>query len=160
VNRLLHDLGVVLLIIVGLCAWILWMRFIMKARQRQMARREQQQAPIQLFPDGFSQRSLEDRIREDGDLPLSILPVAQGDFYVVENECMICGAPAVVAPDLIRHREGSKYSQSCYFIKQPSTAAEVDQAIAATEASCCNAVRYRGKDPVLLVRISSASVDG
>jgi ferredoxin len=90
---------------------------------------------------------------------VSNVPEAQGDFYVESEKCVACGASAAAAPDLIRFREASQSTMGCYFIKQPSTSAEVDQAVAAIKASCDHAVRYRGNDPAILVRISPISVD-
>ena len=37
-----------------------------------------------------------------------------------------------------------------YFARQPSTEAELDQAIAATEVCCTVTVRYGGTDPTIL----------
>jgi len=75
---------------------------------------------------------------------------AQG-FYVFPNECIGCGAPESVAPDLMGHDEAPHYG--CRFLRQPETPAEVDQAIAAVNASCCGAVQYLGDDPVILKRM-------
>ena len=62
------------------------------------------------------------------------------DFYVIPSECMSCGAPAAVAPHIMKHYEPGTNYGSCYFFRQPENAAEVDQAIAAIHASCCGAV--------------------
>ncbi len=105
--------------------------------------------PWQVIPDYWSKRSA----------LTSTASEAVGDFYVAPGECINCGAPAEVAPDLIRHHDASHADGGCYFIKQPSTPQELDQAIAAVDASCVCAVRYRGNDPAVLVRISPMSVD-
>jgi hypothetical protein len=84
-----------------------------------------------------------------------------GDFYVISEECISCGAPAHAAPDLMIDavwEDGHKF-QSCRFIRQPSTVEELDQAIAAVNASCVCAVRYRGTDPAILSRLGIGSVD-
>ena len=86
-------------------------------------------------------------------------PEAVGDFYVEQHECITCGVPATVAPDLIRHHETDTGCGSCYFIKQPTIPSEIDQAVAAVNDSCVCAVRYRGSDPAILTRISPMSVD-
>jgi hypothetical protein len=86
-------------------------------------------------------------------------PEASGDFYVVAKECLNCGAPAESAPDLIRHHFDGSSGGSCFFIKQPSTPGEIDQAVAAVTSSCVCAVRYRGNDASILVRLSPMSVD-
>jgi hypothetical protein len=48
---------------------------------------------------------------------------------------------------------------SCYFFKQPSIPAELDQAVAAVEGSCVCAVRYRGSEPTILKRLPNKSID-
>jgi hypothetical protein len=88
--------------------------------------------------------------------PLSDEPASPGDFYVIEHECMACGAPAMEAPALMAHRTSTS---SCFFLKQPSTPDEVNQAVTAVQASCCGAVRYRGSDPSILARLSVESID-
>jgi hypothetical protein len=47
---------------------------------------------------------------------------APGDFYVVNGDCMTCGAPQAVAPDLIGWCEGESH---CVWKKQPETPAEL-----------------------------------
>ncbi|SNS91926.1 4Fe-4S single cluster domain of Ferredoxin I [Granulicella rosea] len=79
-------------------------------------------------------------------------PYGPGDFYVEEHECIQCGVPAAMAPDLIRARP--EPDGSCYFYKQPETPGEVEQAILAMKQSCVCAVCYRGSDPETLVQIS------
>lgn len=69
---------------------------------------------------------------------------APGDFYVAKDQCIACGAPEAQAPELMRFDE---VARSCYFRRQPATPAEVEQAVLAVWASCCEAVRYRGVDP-------------
>ena len=75
-----------------------------------------------------------------------------GDFYVVNQECISCGAPHVVAPDLIGWGEGSE-SQHCIWKKQPETAEELEQAFAAFDASEVGCYRYAGNDPAIMKRI-------
>lgn len=74
---------------------------------------------------------------------------ADGDFYVARDECMLCGAPEVQAATLMSHDQ-----QSCYFARQPSTPEETDSALLAISVSCCGAVRYRGQDRTILVRLA------
>jgi hypothetical protein len=66
-----------------------------------------------------------------------------GDFYVAAGECITCGAPEAEAPALMSFDEEA---HSCFFERQPSTLAELNQAIGAVSVSCCRAVRYRGSD--------------
>ena len=77
---------------------------------------------------------------------------ASGDFYVLNGECISCGAPEYEAHDLMTHTESEYYH--CYFMRQPKTPDEMDSAIRATWASCCEAVRYGGKDHSTLVRLA------
>ena len=80
---------------------------------------------------------------------------APGDFFVVNNECMACGAPHMVAPDLIGWAEGGEYDH-CIWKKQPETPEEWEQAYAAFDASCVAAYRYGGTDPHVVTRIGPA----
>lgn len=73
-------------------------------------------------------------------------------FTVLPNECVACGAPELVAPDLMeQHGDLQEYWQ-CRFLRQPQTPNEFEQAIAAVNASCCGAVVYLGSDPEILAR--------
>lgn len=67
---------------------------------------------------------------------------APGDFYVVNDQCLFCGAPHVVAPDLIGWAEKTRYDH-CIWKKQPETPAELDQAFAAFDASESDATGTR-----------------
>ena len=49
-----------------------------------------------------------------------------GDFYVINECCLACGAPQSIAPNLIGTESPSHH---CFWKKQPETPAEVDQAI-------------------------------
>ena len=74
-----------------------------------------------------------------------ITSAAPGDFYVVNGECMFYGAPHAVAPDLIGWAAESEY-QHCIWKKQPETVAEMEQALAAFDASEISCYRYAGDD--------------
>lgn len=76
---------------------------------------------------------------------------APGEFYVVNGECLSCGAPHAVAPDLIGWADPNK--DQCIWKKQPETEAEMEQAFAAFDASCVGCYRYAGCDPVVMERI-------
>ncbi len=79
---------------------------------------------------------------------------APGDFYVCNHECIFCGDPHVVAPDMIGWAEdGGDAYLHCVWKKQPETPEELDQAIAAFNASCVSAYRYAGSDPAILNRL-------
>jgi hypothetical protein len=80
---------------------------------------------------------------------------APGPFYVVNTECMTCGYPHVLAPDLIDWDQDSEgHKHHCYFKKQPESPEEVEQAIKAINGSCCGALRYAGADPAIIKRLS------
>jgi hypothetical protein len=76
---------------------------------------------------------------------------APGGFYVVKGECLACGVPHVVAPDLMGWT-GEKV-QHCCWKKQPETQAELDQAIKVFEVQELGCHRYAGNDPAILDRI-------
>jgi hypothetical protein len=73
-----------------------------------------------------------------------------GSFYVVDGECMGCGAPESEAEGMMSH-DGSGH---CFFTAQPKNSGEVDAAVRALWASCCGAVRYAGNDQAILARIA------
>jgi hypothetical protein len=73
-----------------------------------------------------------------------------GPFYVVNGECIACGEPESQAGGLMSHDD----SGHCFFVRQPSTAAEIDASIRAVWSSCCAALRYGGSDPVVLTRLA------
>jgi hypothetical protein len=76
---------------------------------------------------------------------------APGDFYVVHNECITCGAPHVVAPDLIGWVDGD--TSHCIWKKQPETAEDLEQAIAVFAVAEVGCHRYAGDDPDIIKRI-------
>ncbi|HEV8145382.1 MAG TPA: hypothetical protein VGP79_03335, partial [Bryobacteraceae bacterium] len=85
------------------------------------------------------------------------LQSAPGDFYVVNGECMSCGAPHEVAPDLIGWADAGL--THCIWKKQPETEAELQQALRAFDASCICGYRYAGSDPDIMVRIGFDNCD-
>ena len=82
---------------------------------------------------------------------------APGDFYVVNGECVTCGAPHAVAPDLVGWASPSK--EHCVWTKQPGTPEEFDQAIAVLAVQDLGCHRYAGTDPAVLSRISPEYCD-
>ena len=82
---------------------------------------------------------------------------APGDFYVVKGECLVCGVPHVVAPDLVGWT-GEKIPH-CFWKKQPETKAELERAIAVLEAQELECHRYAGTDPEILNRVSPTYCD-
>lgn len=76
-------------------------------------------------------------------------------FYVVNHDCMTCGYPHVLAPDLMAWEMNSKGREAhCYFHKQPETPQEIEHAVNAVKGSCCGALRYSGSDPEILKHLS------
>ena len=82
---------------------------------------------------------------------------ALGDFYGVKGECLACGVPHVVAPDLIGWT-GEKIPH-CFWKKQPKTKAELERAIAVLEAQELECHRYAGTEPAILNRVLSIYCD-
>jgi len=79
---------------------------------------------------------------------------APGPFYVGAGECMTCGAPHVVAPDLMAWAyDASLQPVHCYFRKQPATPDELERAAKAIDVSCCGALRYSGDDREIKKRL-------
>jgi hypothetical protein len=80
---------------------------------------------------------------------------APGPFYVVNQDCMTCGYPHVLAPDLMAWEMNSEGREAhCYFAKQPETSQEIEQAVNAVNGSCCGALRYAGSDREILKHLS------
>jgi hypothetical protein len=84
---------------------------------------------------------------------------APGDFYVINHECMSCGAPHEVAPDLIGWSSPDQLDH-CIWKKQPETDEELEQAFAAFDVSCIAAYRYAGSNPKIIARLGSEYCDG
>lgn len=76
---------------------------------------------------------------------------APGDFYVVHTECLACGMPHVVAPDLVGWAE--EEGAHCIWKKQPQTPPEIDRAIAVLESQDLECHRYAGTDRAILDRV-------
>src|SRR5437879_8042639 len=73
-----------------------------------------------------------------------------GPFYVVNGECMSCGAPEIHSPMLMSHDAHGH----CFFTRQPANPHETNEAIESTWASCCGALRYGGTDDGTLIRLA------
>lgn len=77
-----------------------------------------------------------------------------GDFYVVDDMCIACTAPEQEAPELMAHDSKAQAGYHGYFKKQPVTPEELQRAIMAVAVGCCGAVRYGGRDPNVLQRLT------
>ncbi|WP_263410380.1 hypothetical protein [Terriglobus tenax] len=71
-----------------------------------------------------------------------------GDFYVIQNECLGCGIPHSIAPDLVNWVDISQ--PHCGWIKQPSSKKEIKQAIQILQKQDFGCHRYAGADPSIL----------
>src|SRR5438309_3239760 len=80
-----------------------------------------------------------------------------GDFYVENGQCLACGVPHVVAPDLVGWTD-EKFPH-CFWKKQPGTPAEIERAIKVLEVQELECHRYAGTDPAILDRLLSTSCD-
>jgi hypothetical protein len=80
---------------------------------------------------------------------------APGPFHVINQDCMTCGYPHVLTPNLMAWEMDSEGREAhCYFHKQPQTSQEIEQAVNAVKGSCCGALRYAGSDREILKRLS------
>jgi hypothetical protein len=82
---------------------------------------------------------------------------APGDFYVEEGQCLACGLPHVLAPDLIGWAEGQNHH--CVWKKQPQTSAELERAIAVLQGQELACHRYAGHSPEILDLVSTEYCD-
>ena len=78
---------------------------------------------------------------------------APGPFYST-GECMACGAPEDEAPDLLADLRDDQLET--YFIRQPSSPAEIERACRAAQVCCIDAIRYAGSDPDILRRLGNS----
>ncbi len=83
-----------------------------------------------------------------------------GAFYTVGHisqegtwcgQCLSCGVPEAEAPTLLAPLEDG--NSDTYFVRQPETEDEIEQACSAIEVCCADALRYGGKDPKILARL-------
>lgn len=103
---------------------------------------------IGLYGPNDMSEPLRDRQRHPANAP--------GDFYVENERCITCAMPHEMAPDLMAWFDDGDGGSSCYFKRQPTSPAEIDQAIAALRTSCCGALRYGGKDPEIRRRLQDS----
>lgn len=80
-----------------------------------------------------------------------------GDFYVENGQCLACGVPHAIAPDLVGWAD--ERLPHCVWKKQPKTRAEVERAIAILDAQELGCHRYAGTDPAILDRVLSSYCD-
>jgi hypothetical protein len=75
-----------------------------------------------------------------------------GDFYTIEDGCLACMLPEGEAPTLLNADE-EEYET--FFIRQPQTPEEIEQACCAIEVCCTEALRYGGKDKAIIKRLGN-----
>src|SRR6476620_11613250 len=80
---------------------------------------------------------------------------APGDFYVVQNECVTCGMPHVVAPELMAWTEDGHH---CFWKRQPETPDELEHAIRVLETQEFGCHRYAGSDIRVFKRVLGAAI--
>ena len=76
-----------------------------------------------------------------------------GPFYVVKDQCIICGLPPEVAPTCIKFKEDRGdlgCPHYCHVYKQPETSEEYEMMFEAMAGSCVEAIRYCGTDSHIL----------
>ena len=79
---------------------------------------------------------------------------APGEWYTT-GECMACGAPEDEAADLFSPL--SDDDLETYFMRQPTTPAEVERACRAAQVCCVSAVRYGGRDKAIIRRLGNSA---
>lgn len=70
------------------------------------------------------------------------------------GNCLWCGAPEAEAPTLFAPFDETY--KDTYFIRQPTTPEEIDQAVSAARVCCTFAVRYGGRDPEILRKLDNS----
>lgn len=75
-----------------------------------------------------------------------------GDFYG-NGQCLACGAPESEAPSLLSQLT-DQYGDT-YFVKQPGTREEIEQACRAIIVCCTDSLRYAGRDPAIILRLGN-----
>lgn len=69
------------------------------------------------------------------------------------GDCLWCGAPEAEAPTLFAPFDET-YTDT-YFVRQPSTPEETEQAIMSARICCVSAVRYGGTDREILAKLDN-----
>jgi hypothetical protein len=85
-----------------------------------------------------------------------------GDFYVEDNCCTMCGVPESEAPTLFGGFSEQDESEDvqCYVKKQPETKEELEQmvnTIACAELAC---IRYCGKNSSIINKLKDLNEEG
>jgi hypothetical protein len=73
------------------------------------------------------------------------------------GDCLSCGSPEIEAPTLLAPLTDE--NSDTFFIRQPETEEEIEQACCAIDVCCTGALRYGGKDTQILLRLSRTHCD-
>ncbi|MDM5180869.1 hypothetical protein PO883_27175 [Massilia sp. DJPM01] len=91
---------------------------------------------------------------------------AEGPFYTTGSQlrngiwcsdCMSCELPENEAPSLLAPLTNN--NSDTYFVRQPVTGDDIDQACAAINVCCTGALRYGGCDPGILAKLDPSRCD-
>jgi hypothetical protein len=77
---------------------------------------------------------------------------APGDFYAIGG-CTACGAPEAEAPTLMALLSDANWET--YFVRQPTTPEELEQACRAVTVCCLDTLRYGGRDSAIIRRLGN-----
>ncbi len=69
------------------------------------------------------------------------------------GDCLACEAPEAEAPTLLAPLDDTNYNT--YFVRQPSTPEEIEQAIMSARVCCVSAVRYGGTDREIISKLGN-----
>jgi uncharacterized protein (TIGR02996 family) len=75
-----------------------------------------------------------------------------GAFYTC-GSCLWCGAPETQAPELLAPLDAD--NSITYFVRQPRTAVEIQNACSAIVVCCVLDLRYGGTDPLVILRLGN-----
>lgn len=89
-----------------------------------------------------------------------------GPFYTLGSvgkdgrwcgQCLACTLPESEAPTLLAPLTDE--NSDTYFVRQPETVGEIEQACSAAEVCCVDAIRYGGKELAIIQRLGSEHCD-
>lgn len=75
-----------------------------------------------------------------------------GPWYTT-GQCLACGAPEEEAPELLAPL--TEENNETYFVRQPRSVEETEQACRAARVCCVNAIRYGGRDAGIIRRLGN-----
>lgn len=75
-----------------------------------------------------------------------------GPFYT-RGQCLACAAPQELAPSLLSDLAANDLDT--FFVRQPETAEEIDQACCGIQICCVSDLRYGGQDAAIISRLGN-----